>query len=137
MDQRPVSQNYSCSWSKYAERHYAKVFSKRYKNAWQTTRDDITDVCRRIDSMLMYKRADLIFDTGLQKIVKLDFAVEGTRISPKASGNRCILFIDEEQRHVEVLVAYSKNEIGPPNETPKWKAVVKAEHGKIAAIFSL
>ena len=137
MDQRPVSQNYSCSWSKYAERHYAKVFSKRYKNAWQTTRDDITDVCRRIDSMLMYKRADLIFDTGLQKIVKLDFAVEGTRISPKASGNRCILFIDEEQRHVEVLVAYSKNEIGPPNETAKWKAVVKAEHSEIAAIFSL
>ncbi len=137
MDQRPVSQNYSCSWSKYAERHYAKVFSKRYKNAWQTTRDDITDVCRRIDSMLMYKRADLIFDTGLQKIVKLDFAVEGTRVSPKASGNRCILFVDEEQRHVEVLMAYSKNEIGPPNETAKWKAVVKAEHGEIAAIFSL
>ena len=137
MDQRPVSQNYSCSWSKYAERHYAKVFSKRYKNVWQTTRDDITDVCRRIDSMLMYKRADLIFDTGLQKIVKLDFAVEGTRVSPKASGNRCILFVDEEQRHVEVLVAYSKNEIGPPNETTKWKAVVKAEHGEIAAMFSL
>lgn len=137
MDQRPVSQNYSCSWSKYAERHYAKVFSKRYKNAWQTTRDDITDVCRRIDSMLMYKRADLILDNGLQKIIKLDFAVEGTRMSPKKSGNRCILFVDEDLRHVEVLIAYSKNEIGPPNETAKWKAVVKLEHSGIAAKFSL
>lgn len=137
MDQRPVSQNYSCSWSKYAERHYAKVFSKRYKNAWQTTRDDITDVCRRIDSMLMYRRADLIYDNGLQKIVKLDFAVEGTRISPKASGNRCILYVDEDIRHVEVLVAYSKNEIGPPNETDKWKAVVREYHSEIAKIFCI
>lgn len=136
MDQRPALQNYSCSWSKYAERHYAKVFSKRYKNAWQTTRDDITDVCRRIDSMLAYKRADLIFDNGLQKIVKLDFAVAGTRVSPKASGNRCILYIDEEIRHVEVLLSYSKNEIGPPNETAKWKAVIKSEHGDIAKMFS-
>ena len=137
MDQRPVSQNYSCSWSKYAEQHYAKVFSKRYKSAWQTTRDDITDVCKRIDSMLAYKRADLIFDNGLQKIVKLDFAVAGTRVSPKAAGNRCILYINEEIRHVEVLMAYSKNEIGPPNETAKWKTIVKAEYPQIAVLFAL
>ena len=137
MDQRPISQNYSCSWSEYAERHYAKVFSKRYKNAWQTTRDDITNICKRIDSMLVYKRADLIYDSGLHKIVKLDFAVAGTRISPKSAGNRCILYINEETRHVEVLMAYSKNEIGPPNETAKWKATIKEEHRHIAKLFSL
>ena len=137
MDQRPVSQNYSATWATYAERHYAKVFSKRYKNAWQTTRDDITDVCRRIDSVLAYKRADLIYDTGLHKIVKLDFAVAGTRISPKAAGNRCILYVNEETRHVEVLLAYSKNEIGPPNETAKWKAVIKSEYTHISDTFSL
>lgn len=137
MDQRPISQNYSCSWSEYAERHYAKVFSKRYKSAWQTTRDDITNICKRIDSMLVYKRADLIYDSGLHKIVKLDFAVAGTRISPKSAGNRCILYINEETRHVEILMAYSKNEIGPPNETAKWKATVKVEHEHIAKLFSL
>lgn len=136
MDQRPASQNYSCSWGKYAERHYAKVFSKRYKNAWETTRNDITDVCKRIDSMLLYRRADLIYDNGLQKIVKLDFTVAGTRVSSKAAGNRCILYIDEETRHVEVLLAYSKNEIGPPNETAKWKAVIKAEYADITRMFT-
>ena len=87
--------------------------------------------------MLAYKRADLIYDNGLHKIVKLDFAVAGMRVSPKAAGNRCILHINEETRHVEVLLAYSKNEIGPPNETVKWKSVVKAEYGEIAEIFSL
>ena len=85
--------------------------------------------------MLAYKRADLIFDNGLQKIVKLDFAVAGTRISPKASGNRCILYVDEDLRHVEILMAYSKNEIGPPNETAKWKTVVKSEHSEVAKRF--
>lgn len=137
MDQRPVSQNYSCTWSKYAERHYAKVFSKRYKSAWEATRDDITDVCKRIDSVLRYNRADLIFDDGLYKIVKLDFAVAGTRTSPKAAGNRCILFVNEDTRHVEVLLAYSKNEIGPPNETAKWKQIVKNEYSDVGLIFSL
>ena len=137
MDQRPNSQNYSCTWSKYAERHYVKVFSKRYRQAWRITSEDITDICRRIDSVLAYKRADLIYDNGLQKIVKLDFAVAGTRISPKSSGNRCILYINEEIKHVEVLLAYSKNEIGPPNETAKWKQVVKNEFKDVAAIFNL
>lgn len=137
MDRRPHSQNYSCTWSSYAERHYAKVFSKRYKNAWKTTRDDITDVCKRIDSMLAYERADLIYDNGLQKIVKLDFAVAGTRTSPKAAGNRCILYVDEDTRHVEVLVAYSINEIGPPNETDKWKTVVRKYHASVAKVFSI
>ncbi len=137
MDQRPVSQNYSCTWAVFAERHYAKVFSKRYKSAWQTTRNDITDICRRIDSMLAYKRADLIYDNGLHKLVKLDFAVASTRVSPKAAGNRCVLYINEETRHVEVLLAYSKNEIGLPNETAKWKGVVRKEYCEIAKIFSL
>jgi len=137
MDQRPILQNYSCTWAVYAERHYAKVFSKRHKNAWETTRNDITDVCKRIDSMLLYKRADLIYDTGLHKIVKLDFAVAGTRISPKAAGNRCILYINEETHRVEVLLAYSKNEIGPPNETAKWREVIKVEYKEVAGIFNL
>lgn len=137
MDRQPLSQNYSCSWSKYAERHYAKVFSKRYKNAWQATRNDITNVCKHIDAMLVYERADVIANTGTQKIVKLDFAIEGMRISPKASGNCCILFIDEVKRHVEVLIVYSKNEIEPPNETAKWKRIIRTEYSEIAERLSL
>jgi hypothetical protein len=87
--------------------------------------------------MLQYKRADLIYDNGLQKIVKLDFAIAGMRISAKAAGNRCILHVNEETRHVEVLLAYSKNEIGPPNETAKWKAIVKEEFKSIAGLFNI
>lgn len=133
----PESLNYSCVWREFAERHYAKTFSKKYKSSWLTTRNDIDDMCRRIDRVLEFARADLIASIGSYKLVKLDFAVAGTRTSPKSSGNRCILYVDEETRRVEVLVAYSKNEIGPPNETSKWKQLVKAQYGDVAQIFSL
>jgi hypothetical protein len=133
----PPLLNYSCVWAEFAERHYAKVFSKKYKNAWLKTREDIDDVCRRIDSMLDYSRADLISSVGQYKLVKLDFAVAGTRISPKSSGNRCILLVDEELRRVEVLLAYSKNDIGPPNETAKWEMMIKSNYVEHGRLFSL
>jgi len=130
-------QNYSCSWREFAERHYAKVFSKKYKSAWLTTRDDLIAVCMRIDRMLELSKADLIASVDQYKLVKLDFAVAGTRISPKASGNRCIILINEDTRHVDILLAYSKNDIGPPNETQKWKIIVNDNYGDVAGIFSL
>ena len=133
----PESLNYSCSWRTFAERHYAKVFAKKYKSSWLITRDDIDNLCKRIDRVLDFARADLIASVGSYKLVKLDFAVAGTKISPKSSGNRCVLVVDEERRHVDVLIAYSKNEIGPPNETAKWKKVVKEEYDDIGQIFSL
>lgn len=133
----PMLPNYSFEWMPFAERHYAKAFAKKYKNSWLETRYNIDEVCKRIDRMLDFNRADLIYSVGYHKLVKLDFAVAGTRISPKKSGNRCLLFINEEMRHVQVLIAYSKNDIGPPNETAKWKRVIKAEYKDIAEIFSL
>lgn len=131
----PESQNYSCSWQEFAERHYAKVFSKKYKHAWLTTRDDLIAVCIRIDRMLELSKADLIATVGEYKLVKLDFAVAGTRISPKSSGNRCILLINEDTHHVDILLAYSKNDIGPPNETQKWKLLVRNNYPEVSKIF--
>lgn len=130
-------QNYSCSWRKFAERHYAKVFSKKYKAAWLTTRDNLIAVCMRIDRMLELSKADLIASIDQYKLVKLDFAVAGTRISPKASGNRCIILINEDTRHVDILLAYSKNDISPPNETQKWKIVINDNYDDVARIFNL
>jgi hypothetical protein len=101
------------------------------------TERTIIAVCERIDNMLRYNRADLISVSDCFKLVKLDFAVEGTQMSPKASGNRCILFVDEDTRAVKILLVYSKNEISPPNETQKWKNIIKDEYGEIARIFSL
>jgi len=130
-------QNYSVEFDQFCTRHYVKAFRKKYKNAWENTQQDIEDVCRRIDGMLEYRRADLISSVDQFKLVKLDFAVEGTRVSPKSSGNRCILIIDEDVHSVRVLLVYSKNDISSPNETEKWKSIIKQEFSDIAKTFSL
>lgn len=131
------AQNYSVEFEVLTERHYIKTFAKKYKGAWADTLKDIEEVCKRIDAVLEYRRADLISITGQYKLVKLDFAVEGTRISPKSSGNRCILAVDEDIRKVRILLVYSKNDISEPNETAKWKALVKAHFPDVGATFSL
>jgi len=129
--------NYSVQFEPFSRRHYVKKFQKEYKDKWLATERTIIAVCERIDNMLRYSRADLISSLGRYKLVKLDFAVEGTRMSPKASGNRCILLIDEDTRAVKILLVYSKNEISSPNETQKWIAVIKDEYEEIARIFGL
>ena len=129
--------NYSVEFDEYTKRHYIKSFEKQYKSAWQKTQDTLVEVCKRIDVMLQLKRADLISTNGEFKLVKLDFAVEGTRVSPKASGNRCILLVNEQARSVSVLLVYSKNDIGTPNETAKWKSVIKSQFTEVCKIFSL
>jgi hypothetical protein len=131
------AQNYNVEFDEFCNRHYIKSFSKKYKSAWPGTQQAIEEVCKRIDAMLDYKRVDLIATNGQFKLVKLDFTVEGTRISPKNSGNRCILVIDEDIRMVTVILIYSKNDISEPNETAKWKALVKAQFAEFSKTFSL
>ncbi|MDR0500912.1 MAG: hypothetical protein LBG97_06700 [Coriobacteriales bacterium] len=132
-----VLSNYSVQVEAFAERHYIKKFQKQYKGRWLATKQNIITVCERIDNMLNYGRADIILATKWQKLVKLDFSIAGTCISPKASGNRCILFVDEETRDVRILLVYSKNEICQPNETQKWKDIVRKEYADIAKIFRM
>ncbi len=129
--------NYGVEFDDFTGRHYVKSFEKRYKSAWDKTKNDIVEMCKRIDNMLQLKRADLINQNGSHKLVKLDFAVEGTKISPKTSGNRCILHINEELRIVRILLVYSKNEISEPHETVKWKTAIKDHFTDIRNIFDL
>ena len=129
--------NYRVIFEPFTERHYVKKFHKEHKDKWLATERTIITVCERIDNMLQYNRANLISTSGCYKLVKLDFAVESTRISPKASGNRCILFVDEDTRAVNILLVYSKDEISSPDETRKWKGIIKAEYEEVARLFNL
>lgn len=71
--------------------------------------------------MFFTKRADLISVADNYRLVKLDFAIFGLKISPKASGNRHILFLDDNIGVVKILLIYSKNDIPAQNETQEWK----------------
>ncbi|MCL2014743.1 MAG: hypothetical protein FWG68_00685 [Defluviitaleaceae bacterium] len=136
--------NYEVAFEPYANRHYLKTFRKKYKANWQPTEQSIKESCTRIDSMLKTDRADLIYSVDCYKLVKLDFTVYGTQTSPKAAGNRCILFVDENERKVKILLIYSKNEISSPNETPdrpsggqKWQKVIADQYPQVKNIFGL
>jgi len=129
--------NFDVEYEEFTKRHYIKKFRKAYKEKWPPTELAINDTCARIDNMLLYSRADLIATSGVYQLVKLDFAVEGTQISPKASGNRCILVVDNSARIVRVLLVYSKNEISEPNETQKWKSIIKENYEDVSRVFNL
>jgi len=128
---------YNVEFEPFTERHYIKKFRKSYKEKWPPTELAINDACERIDNMLLYSRADLIVTSGSYQLVKLDFAVEGTQMSPKSSGNRCVLVVDNAARLVRVLLVYSKNEVSGPNETQKWRKIIKENYEDVSRIFNL
>ena len=128
---------YNVVFEEYTKRHFIKNFEKKYKSKWNKTQDDIIFVCEHIENMLLTKRADLISVAENSRLVKLDFAIFGLKVSPKSSGNRCILFLDDDIKLVKVLLVYSKNDIPTSNETQAWKNIVKSQYSELAGIFNL
>jgi len=96
--------NYRVEFESFAQKHYIKKFKKKYGDKWVATEQAIISVCERIDNMLLYSRADLISKSDSYKLVKLDFAVVGTHLSPKSSGNRCILFVNEDTVAIRMCI---------------------------------
>lgn len=130
-------QKYNVIFEDFTKRHYIKNFEKKYKTKWQRTKEDIIFVCEHIENMLLKNRADLISEAGNYRLVKLDFAIFGIKVSPKASGNRCILEIDDEISVVRILLVYSKNDINTRNETQEWKRIIKDHYPEIKEKFNL
>jgi len=128
---------YSVEIGEFANRYFIKTFRKKHKAWWDKTEISITEVCKRIDKALKLQRADEIKRNEPFILTKLDFAIAGTRVSPKSSGNRCILHVDTETHSVLILLAYSKNDITGQNETNWWKQLVKDNYPEIAEIYVL
>lgn len=128
---------YNVVVEKFAEKHFIKTFLKKYKSNWTKTSSDIIFICGHIENMLKTQRADLISVNGNYRLVKLDFAIFGTKVSPKKSGNRCILVVDDKLRLVRILLVYAKTDLPPKNETQQWKNIVREEYKDLAKIFGL
>ena len=71
-------------------------------------------------------RLDCIKLSAPYGLFKFDFAVAGTQKSPKKSGNRIILFLDNEQENVNILLIYHKDDLEKRrSETEAWKYLIK------------
>lgn len=109
--------NYSVTIEKYSKSHFIKSFEKKYKDKWDMALGIIQYELQRIDNLLNTDKADIITQSEEFKIVKVQFSIPGTKQSPKASGNRCIVGVDEKKQIVSVLLVYSKTDISGKNET--------------------
>ena len=69
-------------------------------------------------------------------ILKCEFAVAGTQLSPHASGNRYIVYMDEELEECHILLLYGKDDCWHGNETAWWKQQIKENHPDIKELFS-
>lgn len=112
----------------YAERHFIKAFAKKYKGSWDVTWKAVLEELKRIDSLLETSIAETITSRDGVRIIKMEFRVAGTRDSRKASGNRCIVAVEDSVATVRVLLVYHKNDITGSNETAAWKAIVKENY---------
>lgn len=122
--------DYGIEVESFAERHYIASFRKKYKGKqWETTWLAIRAMLCRFDNLISNNQSnssklDIIGQCNGYLIVKLDFTVAGSGVSAKSSGNRIVAAVDKTKRWIKILLVYSKNDVGPPNETVKWKKIV-------------
>lgn len=112
----PNDSDYRIIFSPYSERHYIKRFAKDYKGRqWTITRDSIFQDLKRIHALTDSQQVDELKHGDDCILFKYDFTVAQTRISPKASGNRCLIFLDTAHQLQTVLLMYSKGDL-PKNQ---------------------
>lgn len=120
-----MSINYIVKIEEFANSHYIKNFSKKYKNFWDITIKGILLELERFEEFVKTDHLDLICISNNISIFKADFRVAGTNFSRKASGNRYIIALDKDKNEIKILLMYHKNDIGDRNETSAWKKIVK------------
>lgn len=111
--------DYLVFFSDYADRHYLKSFAKKYKGKrWQVTLESIFQELKRITSLQRTQQVDELKHGIDCKLFKYDFAIAQSGVSPKASGNRCIVFLDSKTHK------QSKNDIVCPLDTTPFRMLI-------------
>ena len=118
--------DFQVSFSKFSEKHYKKKFQKKYKNEWEITERAIIESLKRVFRLKDTNLLDCIKFCEPYGLFKFDFAVAGTQKSPKKSGNRIILFLDNEEEKINILLIYHKDDLEKRrSETEAWKSLIK------------
>jgi hypothetical protein len=115
--------NFKVEFSSFAESHFCKDFSKKYKSkTWSITYQSITDILKRAFDLQQTNLIDNIKfsrkeDSG---IFKLDFRVAGTNISPKASGNKVVFSLCNNSGNINILLVYGKDHCTKKQSETRW-----------------
>ena len=125
-------QNFDVIFEGFAERHFIKHFRRKYKKAWDVTKNAIIAEFKRIDNILgCNDYTETIKSKDCFRLIKLYFKIAGTNESKRGSGNRVIGIVNIKARICKILLVYSKNNICSPNETQKWQLIIKTNYPEI------
>lgn len=112
----PSDNDFRVLFSDYANGHFIKRFTKDYKGKrWVITKDSIFEDLKRIHAKQDSQQVDELKKGKGVILFKYDFAVAQTNVSSKASGNRCVCFLDTKRLVITVLIVYGKGDI-PKNK---------------------
>jgi len=129
------STNYTVVIGPFAERHYIKLFSKKYRRAWDITLQIIKEEFGQVDLLFLRNIAETVVDKGVIKICKTEFKIAGTNESRHGSGNRCIIAVNGDIKEVSVLLVYSKTDLSGHNETAEWKKIIRDNYSEYKNIL--
>lgn len=103
-------------FSDFAQRHFIKRFARSYKGKqWLVTEQSIFNSLRRVHALTSGQQVDELKNGDDCLLFKYDFAVAKTNVSAKASGNRCVVFLDIKSGLQTVLLVYGKTDL-PKNQ---------------------
>lgn len=131
-----MSIKYEVIVESFAERHYIKTFSKKYKKAWDFTFSALIREFQSFDVIVEKTIAEEITDKSRDVVIcKTEFKISGTQDSRHGSGNRCIAALHKNTNKVCVLLVYHKNDLGGGNETANWKRIIKENYPDYVGIL--
>lgn len=107
---------FGIDYSKFAQRHYLKRFEKANPGRqWDITNEGIQEDLSRISytdqDLQQTQQVDELWQKDDCWIFKYDFRVAGRNESTKNSGNRCIVFLDNSKKTIQILIIYGKGDL--------------------------
>jgi len=120
----------------YAEYHFIKSFKKKYKKARDETFDTIKNMLSRIDRLILTTKAEKIHICETGYIAKCEFKIAWSNESAKSSWNRIIVYVDESNMKIDILLVYAKTDIKWNNETSRRSNEIKKNYKDITSLFS-
>lgn len=132
-----INQKYKVYIREYADRHYIKVFSKKYWRHWDVTLEAILASLEHVNTFLCTSKAEKIISCHEEDkhLLKCEFRVVWSTDSAHASGNRYIVFLDEASHECHILLVYSKWDYSG-QETTWWKQQIKENYTDMRELFS-
>lgn len=124
---------FGVEYTDYAKKHYLKRFIKSCPGTqWEYTEEaifrDLSSISYSAQDLQQSQQVDELWHKDSFWIFKYDFKIAGKHESTKGSGNRCIVFLDNDKKLLEILMIYNKNDLPKsPDETHYIKSIIATE----------